>query len=184
VALWVVLAGAAWAAKELLGLSWRLTVSPVVALQAALGFGALVLCDGLVHGALLLLFGDRYRARWLALAEFFRPQGAWEIAAGGLLAGGGEELFFRGVLLQGLMSRAELGPVAAIGLSALLFGALHTVRDRRVAPFALWAVLQGVLLGSLYVASGSLAATMLVHAAHDVTGFCLFALARRREKGG
>jgi membrane protease YdiL (CAAX protease family) len=184
VALWMVLAGAAWGARAALELPWRLNVSPVVALEAAFGFCALVVCDGLVHGALLLLFGERYRARWLALAEFFRPQGAWEIAAGGLLAGGGEEPFFRGVLLQGLMSRAELGPAGAVGLSALLFGALHTVRDRRVAPFALWAALQGVLLGSLYVTTGSLAATMLVHAAHDVTGFCLFALARRREKGG
>src|SRR5204863_5453865 len=117
------------------------------------------------------------------LEAFFGPQGPWEIAAGGLLAGVGEEPFFRGALLQGLMSRAGAGPVAAVGLSALVFGALHTVRDRRLAPFALWGVLQGVLLGSLYVATGSLVVTMLVHAAHDVTGFCIFAWERRRSEG-
>jgi membrane protease YdiL (CAAX protease family) len=183
-ALWVALAGAALGARAALGLTWRLHLSPAVVRAAVLGFGAILACDGLVHGALLLLFGERYRTRYRALADYFRPQGPLEIGAGGLLAGGGEEPFFRGVLLQGLMSCAGLGPAAAIGLSALIFGALHTARDPRVAPFALWAGLQGILLGSLYVATGSLLATMLVHAAHDVTGFCLFAWQRGKERSG
>src|SRR5207253_1313513 len=89
--------------------------------QVLLGLAALLAADGLLHGTLQLALGDRYQARYQALVAYFRPQGPLEIAAGGLLAGS-EELIFRGVLLQGLMSRAGLAPVPAIAISALAFG--------------------------------------------------------------
>jgi membrane protease YdiL (CAAX protease family) len=130
---------------------------------------------------LTLIFGSRYRTCYRALADYFRRQGPLEIAAGGLLAGGGEELFFRGVLLEGLMSRAGLAPAGAIGLSAALFGTLHLIPDRRLAPFALWAAGQGVILGTLYVATGSVLVPMVVHAIHDSIGFGLLAWQRRSE---
>jgi membrane protease YdiL (CAAX protease family) len=165
-------------ARHALGLRWRLGVYPGLVAQLVIVMGVLGASDALLHGGLWLALRERYLVDYRALVEYFRPQGAREIVAGGLLAGG-EEMFFRGVLLEGLMSWAEAGAVTAIVLSALAFGALHLPRDRRLAPFALWAVWEGVLLGGLYVATGSLLLLMLAHALHDVGGFSLFAWQRR-----
>src|SRR4051812_33541503 len=85
---------------------------------------------------------------------------------------------FRGRRWGGLFSP----PGAAIGISALLFGAMHGMREPPLRLFAVWGALQGLLLGALYVATGSLLVTMLVHGAHDMTGFTLFAWERRSGK--
>jgi membrane protease YdiL (CAAX protease family) len=163
--------------RALLALPWDLAPRPGLARDFAVGLGAVVASDGLVHSTLWLLFGDRYLTRYQSLADYFRPQGLKEIAGAGLLAGG-EELFFRGVLLGGFMSRAGLGTVPALVLSSLAFGALHRLPDRRLAPFALWAIWEGILLGGVYLAFGSLLVSVLVHAAHDLIGFSLFAWQR------
>lgn len=175
------LAAASFLMRAFLDLSWRLAPYHGLARDVALGLSAVLASDGLVHGSLRLLLRDRYLARYQALADYFRPQGPLEIAGAGLLAGG-EELFFRGVLLEALMARAALGPTGALTLSAVAFGALHLIRDSRLAPFAFWAVWEGVLLGGVYLAFGSLLASALVHAAHDVIGFTLFARQRQSEQ--
>jgi membrane protease YdiL (CAAX protease family) len=172
------LAAGSFLIRAALGLPWRLAPEPGLARHVALGLGAILASDGWVHGSLRFLWRDRYLARYQALADYFRPQGPLEIAAAALLAGG-EELFFRGVILEGLLNRTLLGPLAALALSALAFGALHRIRDPRLAPFALWAVWEGVLLGSVYLAFGSLLVSILVHAAHDLIGFTLLAHQRR-----
>lgn len=179
----VALVAGALLAREGLGLRWRLELSPSVAWQVPLGLGVVLLSDGLVQNGLWWALGDRYLARYRALAEYFRPQGLLQIAAGALLAGGGEELFFRGVLLEGLMSRTGLGPVVAVGASALVFGALHLIPTAGLAPFAIWAVWEGLLLGTFYVVTRSLLVLMLLHAAHDFLGFSLFAWQRRSGWG-
>lgn len=158
---------------------WDLAPSVERMLQAALGLAAVLASDALCHGLLALSFRERYLSRYRALAEYFSPQGPKEILAGGLLAGLGEEMFFRGLILQSLLSRFAVGHAAAIAISALLFGACHAIPDRRLAPFALWAVWEGALLGGVYVVTGSLLVVMGVHAAHDIFGFALFALQRR-----
>jgi hypothetical protein len=163
-------------ARHALGLRWRLELYPGLFGQLMLVMGVLAASDALLHGGLWLALRERYLVDYRALVEYFRPQGAREIVAGSLLAGG-EEMLFRGVLLEGLMSRA--GVAVAITVSALVFGALHLPRERRLAPFALWAVWEGALLGGLYVATGSLLLLMLAHALHDVGGFSLFAWQRR-----
>ncbi len=174
----IVLVSGSLVLRAALGLRWRLEFAPELPRQLALGLAGILISDGLIHGALSLRLGDRYRARYQALADAFRPQGPAEIIASGLLAGGGEELLFRGVLLNGLLARADLSPAAAVGLSALLFGAMHWQRDSRLALFAVWAAGQGVILGCLYVATGSLLVPMLVHGTHDLLGFSLFAWQR------
>ena len=78
------------------------------------------------------------------------------------------------------MIRAGFGPGVGLGVSALAFGALHRLRDPRLAPFALWAFWEGVVLGGVYLAFGSLLVPVLVHSAHDLLGFTLFARERRR----
>jgi membrane protease YdiL (CAAX protease family) len=166
-------------ARQLLDLQWRLASYPGMAQDVLLGLFLILLGDGLLQGALQLVCRERYLDCFRALATYFHRQGPREIAAAGLLAGGGEELLFRGVVLEALLNRAGIGPVVAVGVSALLFGALHTLPGPRLAPFAVWAIWQGVLLGSLYIWTGSLLVVMLVHGAHDMIGFSLFA----RERG-
>jgi membrane protease YdiL (CAAX protease family) len=175
-----VLAGLAVGLRSAGGLRWRLEPYPWLPAHALLALGGMLVCDGIIYGALCRLFGDRYRACQLRLADYYAGQRAPAILAGGLLAVT-EELLFRGTLLEALLHRAGLSPAAAILLSALPFGALHLLPSLRLAPFALWAVVQGVILGSLYIDSGSLLLVMLVHAAHDITGFLLLAWQRRRD---
>jgi membrane protease YdiL (CAAX protease family) len=83
-----------------------------------------------------------------------------------------------GMIPQTLLSIGGRGAVPAVIISALLFGALHTLREPGLRLFALWAVWQGILPDAAYVVTGSLLVTMLVHGAHDSLGFVLLALRR------
>jgi membrane protease YdiL (CAAX protease family) len=168
-------------ARALLDLPGRLDAQHGLIREALLGLTLILIGDALLHGALQLTLRERYRQAYAALAWYFQPQRPLEIVAAGLLAGGGEELLFRGVLLPVLMERARLGPGTAVSLTAFLFGALHLLPNRRLLLYAVWAVWQGVLLGALYVWTGSLLVPMLVHGAHDTIGFSFFAWERRRS---
>ena len=172
---------AAVTAQYTVGPAWRLEPYPLLPLHLLLGLGGIVAGDALLHAMLRRVFGERYLGRYRRFVEYFRPQGPSEIAGGGALAAG-EELLFRGALLEGLMSRGGISPPLAVTMTAILFGACHLLRDRQLAPFALWAMWQGVLLGTLYVTTGSLLVCLLVHAAHDLGGFTLFAIQRRKGR--
>lgn len=163
------------ASKAALDLDWRWAVAP-----EALGLGILALAasDGLVHGVLTLVLGQRYLLSYRALVDYFRPQGINAILSGGLLAGG-EELLFRGVCLEALRTQAGFPAAVAVVLVALLFGALHTIPGRTLAPFGVWAVWEGTLLGTAYVMTNSLGTVVILHMLHDVFGFSLFAVQRR-----
>jgi membrane protease YdiL (CAAX protease family) len=175
----VLAAAAAVAAAAVLGLEWRWWPGVPTGLLA-LWFAAAVLLlaasDGILHGLLLVAWRG-YRPRYRRLVLYFRRQGAPAILAGSLLAGV-EELWFRGIVLEGLLTRG-FPAAAAVALAAGLFGLLHLIPDRRLAPFALWAVWEGALLGAIYVYTGSLLLAALTHIAHDLAGFSLFALQRR-----
>ncbi len=85
------------------------------------------------------------------------------VLAGGLLAGLGEETFFRGIL------QSEIGWIPA----ALLFALAHVGRGG-FNLFALWAVIEGLVLGWLYQLTGNLLVPIIVHGLHDAGGM-LFA---------
>jgi len=70
-----------------------------------------------------------------------------------------EELYFRGFALSGLR---RLGPVAAIGLSALLFGLAHSSIYRLLPTVVL-----GVLFGFAVWRTGSIACSILGHALNN-----------------
>lgn len=70
-----------------------------------------------------------------------------------------EEAFFRGLTLSGLR---RLGPWAAIGLSALLFGIAHASIYRLLPTFLL-----GVVLGYVAWRSRSIYCSMIVHAVNN-----------------
>jgi hypothetical protein len=172
------LALTAWGLKETLGLEWRVEPQFTLLVPGLLGAAAIAVSDGVLQGIVWLLWGIRYGRSYRALVEYFRPQGAWLILAGGVLAAV-EELVFRGVLVEGLRSRAGFAAVPAVGVAAVAFGLCHLVPRRPLIPFALWAVWEGALLGGVYVLCDSLLVGCVVHALHDVVGFSLFAYQRR-----
>jgi len=91
----------------------------------------------------------------------FRGLMSWEMALVALLAGVGEELFFRGLMQTGLAG--VTGVWTALILTSVLFGALHWV----TATYAALAGLVGLYLGAFMVVSGNLAVPILVHALYD-----------------
>lgn len=78
-----------------------------------------------------------------------------------VLAGVGEELFFRGVL-QRLLIRATKSPWAGIIIAAFLFSAFHLQFFGFFPRFVL-----GILLGAMYWYSGSLWVSILAHFFYD-----------------
>jgi hypothetical protein len=133
-------------------------------LGTAIAILALVLgSDGFLHGSLWLGFGRRYLDRYHELAAVFRQQSYGAMVCGGLMAGIGEELVFRG---QG-SAPALLFP------RAILFGLLHHIR-RDLWLFTLWSIWEGMLFALALLWCGQLLPLMLAHFFHDLGGFLVF----------
>jgi uncharacterized protein len=117
-------------------------------------------------------------ARIKAFAEdviqpVFRTCTLLDLAAISLLAGVGEELFFRG-LLQGFFSR-WFHPYLSLAVASMLFGLLHAITP----TYALLAALIGAYLGWLYIHIGNLVVPITAHALYDA--FALTYLVRGRR---
>jgi len=95
------------------------------------------------------------------IVPLFRGVSWWDMAIIALLAGVGEEIFFRGLLQTGLAGWAGLWP--ALLLTSILFGALHWVTP----IYALLAGLIGLYLGAFMAVSGNLIVPILVHVLYD-----------------
>jgi len=99
------------------------------------------------------------RFRWArALHLALRPAvhgagdaGLWLVA---LASATGEELLFRGLLV----------PLAGVVTSSMVFGALHQVRGQARWGWMAWATVMGLLFGSVFAATGSLAGPLVAHA--------------------
>ena len=88
----------------------------------------------------------------------------------GMAAGFGEEMLFRGILQYELFARWNCPAVLSVGVSSVLFGALHAVTPM----YAALAAMASVYFGFLYVATNNLAVPILCHALYDV-GALLYA---------
>ena len=143
------------------------------------GAGLMLSSDAVLHVFLTRTGGEAYRSRFRSLLEYFREQGIGEIAAGSVLAAS-EELFFRGLLLAFLTLRLGAPSPLAVALTSVAFGLAHLLPKPWAWPFAVWAAWEGILLGAVYLASGSLFTVVLAHAIHDVAGFVVFARIRAR----
>ncbi len=101
------------------------------------------------------LQGEWWRLAGVAIGTFFGM--LWVVAFG-------EELFFRGVIERALLNRRR-SPVLAVGISAVLFGAVHLwfhhFPDWRRA---LVAAVLGIACGVAYLRTGSVRAPMVTHA--------------------
>jgi membrane protease YdiL (CAAX protease family) len=165
--------------KHLLGLDWNLYIGRGVIEQLFTGLGFMLASDIVLVILLLVIFHTGFVRLWMEMAAYFSPQRIPAVLSGGLLAAG-EEMFFRGVLLQYMVQALGLNPYYAVAVSAAAFALCHVIWKKRLALFSLWAFWEGVILGAIYLYTGSLPVVMAVHAAHDIAGFALFSLQRRR----
>lgn len=165
--------------KYHLGIDWNLYIGEATFGQIILALGFILACDLAVCLLLVTVFHTAFVRLWMELAGYFSRQSGYAILAGGFLAAS-EEMFFRGVLLQYMVQSLGLGNFSAVAVSAAAFALFHVIWKKRLALFSLWAFLEGVILGVIYVYTDSLPVVMAVHAAHDIAGFALFTLQRRR----
>lgn len=174
-----ILAGASGLLRQSVGLPPIPTSEGANWLVWTLGGGLLLAAsDASIHSLLSHFGGATYRRHYSALIFTFTHQ-RWNamLAAGALAAS--EEFLFRGALLEIARNRLAWPAWLAIATAASAFALAHILPDRKRAPFALWALWEGFLLGGIFSVSGSLLAVCLIHAAHDVAGFWVFARMRR-----
>lgn len=151
-----------------LDLSWNATVS------------ALLLCIPMLAALYLAV-----RTNWAPLAQLraeleekvtplFTNLKIPDLALIALLAGTGEELFFRGWLQGSLTNRSD----AWIGIliASVIFGLVHYLSP----TYAIYAGLTGIYLGVIYQLSGNLYIVMGIHALYD---FIALVYLVRRGKG-
>jgi len=98
------------------------------------------------------------RAAWARalhdeLKEVVAPLSSAEITLLAVASGLAEELFFRGALQ----------PVIGLGLSSLIFGALHVGPRRTFVAWPFWAFLMGLVFGSIFELTGVLWGPILAH---------------------
>lgn len=179
IVLTLALAALALALKYALGLEWQSSGAVDFIPGFAAGLAVILASDLVLVILLAALFRNEFIKTYMQMADYFTGQRAPEILAGGLLAAG-EEMIFRGVILQGMVQVLDSGPVYAVLVSSLLFGLFHVIARKRLALFSMWAVWEGAVLGAVYLYTGSLLVAAAVHAAHDILGFTVFALNRKR----
>jgi membrane protease YdiL (CAAX protease family) len=164
-------------------LGWWLNVPPFERLQLewrALAWGCLA-----TGPPLLFLLWAR-RTRWGPIAQLvqvverkiaplFAGSTPGELLIVALLAGIGEEAFFRGVLQPWLDTRFS-APVA-LTITSALFGAAHWL----TSTYALLATLVGLYLGWLVLVSGNLLVPIVTHALYDLVALCI--LVRVKQDG-
>lgn len=179
IALALVFASASILVKQRLGLDWNLYIGRGTVEQLFTGLGFILASDLIISILLLVIFHTSFVRLWMEMAAYFSPQSLPAVLGGGLLAAG-EEMFFRGVMLQYMIQKLNVTSYYAVGVSAAVFALLHILRNKRLALFSLWAFWEGVVLGAVYLYTDSLPVAMAVHAAHDIAGFALFSLQRKR----
>jgi membrane protease YdiL (CAAX protease family) len=100
-----------------------------------------------------------------SLVEVVRPLLArWtvpQMAVVSMLAGLGEELFFRGLIQGGLTP--SLGVTWAVGLASAVFGALHLLDP----AYGVGAALIGAYLSGWWLGTGNLLTPVVTHAVYD-----------------
>lgn len=147
-----------WVRWSVLGLLWGMV-------GAAALFALLLLCRRFPVGPI----GRLMRLVDELVRPMFRECRMVDLLVISILAGIGEELFFRG-LVQGGLSELMDGWVGAGGavwislaVASVLFGFAHCVSGE----YVFFATLLGVLLGWMAIATGNLLAPMLAHAVYD-----------------
>lgn len=144
------------------GLSWLQSVG-LGCLGALVTYGLLILLTRIPG-----LFPEDLERQMRNLHDFAASFGWPVLVALSVVAGVGEELLFRGAL-QGWLA-GSFGQMAAIAVASLLFGLVHYISF----AYFLVATGLGLLLGTAYALSDSLALVMIWHAVYDMIAlYCL-----------
>jgi len=166
------------------GLGWLLHEPPLETLfwdlrEGAWGIAATVPLLGLFFLSLRWPIGPFQRIRKFfeeVLEPLLAPCTLVDLAGIALLAGLGEEMFFRGVL-QAAFS-GWMGVWAGLALASILFGVLHAITP----TYALLATLMGAYLGFLWQSTGNLLVPVLAHALYDFLALVLLLRLDRSER--
>ncbi len=99
-----------------------------------------------------------YRLHWaeqlhLEFRGLFGPLKGLDILAYAAISAVAEEMFFRGAVQ----------PLLGIGLTSLIFGALHIAPGKKYIPWPIQAFVIGLAFGGLYWLSGDLSAPVMAH---------------------
>lgn len=144
------------------GLSWLQNVTGGV-LGAIGTYGVLLLLTNIPG-----VFPDDMEQQMRGLHRFASAFGWPVLITLSIFAGVGEELLFRGAV-QGWLA-GHVGELVAVIVASLLFGLVHYVSF----TYFLVATGLGLLLGSVYALSGSIALVMIWHSVYDIIAlFCL-----------
>jgi membrane protease YdiL (CAAX protease family) len=151
------------------GLGWLLNEPPHITLKwdlAGLGLGLLA-TGPMLLGLVLLTWLPVPAFRRLTLffdefgRPFFTPYTILDLGVLSLLAGFGEEMFFRGVV-QGAVAH-RFGIWSALAVASLLFGLVHAITP----TYVVLATLAGVYLGGVWLLTENLLVVIVAHAIYD-----------------
>jgi uncharacterized protein len=95
------------------------------------------------------------RALHAALRPVMADAGDGTLLAVAVAGAAGEELFFRGLLV----------PLVGVVASSIAFASLHQVSGPARWGWMLWAAIMGLIFGTIFAATGSLAGPLVAHAA-------------------
>lgn len=104
------------------------------------------------------------------------------IVMGSTVAGIVEEVGFRG-FMQLPLERAY-GPATAIGVTGVIFTAVHLTHGRAVLPFLPFYLVAGIIYGVMTYMTGSILPSMALHIGGDILMFSLRFMAARQGVGG
>jgi membrane protease YdiL (CAAX protease family) len=106
------------------------------------------------------------------LYRWFGPSMLWEYLALVLVAGPGEEIFWRGFIQKRLLN--HFTPGVSILLGAILFASVQIYSGKVI--FVLGAFLSGIVWGTLYYWKKSMPLVIVSHLVFDIMLFIIFPL--------
>jgi membrane protease YdiL (CAAX protease family) len=159
---WIWLYGRCRGARGVFHFGFRWYDSSIVLLGLVL-----MLAGSVVMEPLLGLFPDKY----FEMMNEAIGSGGWAILTTVILAPVCEEMLFRGLILEYI--KQKRGVTAAVVLSALIFGLVHAP----ILPQMVGAFIMGIMLGYVYVLTGSLLSVIIIHAANNALSYLFMELA-------
>jgi uncharacterized protein len=173
---WILIALEAILLPVALGVGWLVGVDPTADIEwtpRSVGLGIAAAMPPLASVLLLdwlrpAIWQGMFRAVEELLLPALRGWSWGQLVLVSLLAGLGEELLFRGVMLAALVP--WIGLYAALALSSVIFGAIHAI----TRMYVLYATLMGLYLAILWLATDNLAIPIVAHATYDFAALAWF----------